>query len=611
MVSQFQKLNDFNISEFQHFIMVEEGNLGNANIRHQQQPGVQGGRRATLFVFAMIALETMAFLSNGVSLVTYFYGYMNFTLTKSATALTNFMGTAFLLSLFGGFISDTYLSRFKTCIVFGCLEIMGYTLLAVQAHFKQLRPFPCKDVVPTKMNECESTTSNQDAILFTGLYLVALGTGGIKAALPSLGADQFDERDPKEAASLSSFFNWYMFSITLGAVFGVTILVWISTNQGWDWSFGVCAIAVAMALLFLSMGKSVYRTNVPKGRSPLVRILQVLVAAVRNRNLHVPEIAQELHEIHDKEAGNSEILQRTNQFKFLDRAAILRNSEDAMTSTASGSWRLCSVTQVEETKIIIRMLPIILSTVFMNTCLAQLQTFSIQQSTTMDRKIGSFEIPGPSIPVIPLLFMTILLPLYDRFFVPLARKMTGIPTGITQLQRVAVGLVLSVISMAVSGIVETHRKNIAIKHNMVDSPGPLPISVFWLGIQYAIFGMADMFTVVGLLEFFYAESSAGMKSLGTAISWCSLAFGYYTSTVVVDVVNKASGGWLSSNNLNSDRLEYFYWLLAVISIVNFGVYLLCASWYKYKKVETEKAESASVDYLEERIDMSVTRNSSP
>ncbi|KAH6765012.1 hypothetical protein C2S52_014032 [Perilla frutescens var. hirtella] len=611
MVSQFQKLNDFNISEFQHFIMVEEGNLGNANIRHKQQPGVQGGRRATLFVFAMIALETMAFLSNGVSLVTYFYGYMNFSLTKSAIALTNFMGTAFLLSLFGGFISDTYLSRFKTCIVFGCLEIMGYTLLAVQAHFKQLRPFPCKDVVPTKMNECESTTSNQDAILFTGLYLVALGTGGIKAALPSLGADQFDERDPKEAASLSSFFNWYMFSITLGAVFGVTILVWISTNRGWDWSFGVCAIAVAMALLSLSMGKSVYRTNVPKGRSPLVRILQVLVAAVRNRNLHVPEIAQELHEIHDKEAGNSEILQRTNQFKFLDRAAILRNSEDAMTSTASGSWRLCSVTQVEETKIIIRMLPIILSTVFMNTCLAQLQTFSIQQSTTMDRKIGSFEIPGPSIPVIPLLFMTILLPLYDRFFVPLARKMTGIPTGITQLQRVAVGLVLSVISMAVSGIVETHRKNIAIKHNMVDSPGPLPISVFWLGIQYAIFGMADMFTVVGLLEFFYAESSAGMKSLGTAISWCSLAFGYYTSTVVVDVVNKASGGWLSSNNLNSDRLEYFYWLLAVISIVNFGVYLLCASWYKYKKVETEKAESASVDYLEERIDMSVGRNSSP
>lgn len=304
-------------------------------------------------------------------------------------------------------------------------------------------------------------------------------------------------------------------------------------------------------------------------------------------------------------------LQTVAIFRFFDHAAIVRTSEDAAAPSTPGSWRLCTVTQVEETKILVRMLPIILSTVFMNTCLAQLQTFSIQQSTTMNRKIGSFEMPGPSIPVIPLLFMFILIPLYDRFFVPIARNLTRIPTGITHLQRVGVGLVLSTISMAVSGIIETHRKNVAVSHGMVDSQGPLPISVFWLGIQYAIFGMADMFTIVGLLEFFYGESSSGMKSLSTAISWCSLAFGYYTSTVVVSVVNKVSGGWLGSNNLNRDRLEYFYWLLAGVSVVNFGVYLVCASWYKYKKVEVKKAESGCIDYVEERIDVSIGRDSTP
>ncbi|PIN10685.1 H+/oligopeptide symporter [Handroanthus impetiginosus] len=552
----------------------------------------------------------MAFISNGVSLVTYFYGYMNFSLTKSATALTNFMGTAFLLSLFGGFISDTYLSRFKTCVIFGCSEIIGYALLAVQAHFKQLRPFPCKDVALSKMSHCESATSSQEAMLFTSLYLVALGNGGIKPALSSLGADQFDERDPKEAASLSSYFNWYMFSLTLGAGLGVTFLVWISTNQGWDWSFGVCAIAVATAILFLSMGRSVYRTNMPKG-SPLVRILQVFVAATRNRKLPVPDMTQELYEIHDKEAGNKEILQRTDQFKFLDRAAIVRTLQDASKSSTSGPWTLCTVTQVEETKILLRMLPIILSTVFMGTCLAQLQTFTIQQAITMDRKIGSVKIPGPSIPVIPLAFVSILLPIYDRFFVPLAQKFTGIPTGITPLQRVAVGLVLSAISMGVSGIIETHRKQVAIKHNMVDPNGPLPISIFWLGIQYAISGMGETLTLVALLEFFYAESSSGMKCLGTAISRCTVAFGYYTSTAVVNVVNKVSGGWLASNNLNRDKLEYFYWLLAGLSVVNLAVYLLCASWYKYKKVDVKQADTGCVDYVEERIDVSNVGTSNP
>ncbi|RYR53366.1 hypothetical protein Ahy_A06g028436 isoform J [Arachis hypogaea] len=66
----------------------------------------------------------MAFVANAVSLVTYFFGFMNFSLTKSATTLTNFMGTAFLLSLVGGFISDTYLSRFKTCVIFASMELL-------------------------------------------------------------------------------------------------------------------------------------------------------------------------------------------------------------------------------------------------------------------------------------------------------------------------------------------------------------------------------------------------------------------------------------------------------------------------------------------------------
>ncbi|KAL7127433.1 hypothetical protein ABFS83_14G253100 [Erythranthe nasuta] len=566
----------------------QESKMGffrNVNTQPKQQ-SKKGGNKATIFVYVMAALETMTFSSNGVSLFSYFHGYMNFSLTKSATALTNYLGTAFLLSLFGGFISDTYLSRFKTCVIFGFLEVLGYALLAVQAHLRQLRPFPCKDVVGPA--GCEPASTNQEAMLFTSLYLVALGTGGIKAALPSLGADQFDEMEPEEAAPLSSYFNWYMFFLNLGAIFGVTFVVWINTNQGWDWSFGVCSIAMVISVLVLSMGRSVYRNNTPSG-SPLTRILQVFVAAIRNRNLPLPARAEELHELHDKEAEQNETLQRTDQFRFLDHAAIVRQS------AVTDNWKTCTVTQVEETKIIVRMLPIILSTVFMNTCLAQLQTFSIQQSTTTDRKIGNFQIPASSIPLIPLLFMSILIPLYDQVFVPTARKFTGIPTGITHLQRVGIGLVLSAISMAVSGIVETHRKSVAVKHNMVDSSDPLPMSIFWIGIQYAIFGVADIFTLVGLLNFFYAESSLGMKSLGTAISWCSFAFGYYTSTVVVNVVNSVSGGWLASDNLNRDKLEYFYWLLAGLSVVNFGVYLLCASWYKHKKVLVKHGDS---DYVE-------------
>jgi peptide/histidine transporter 3/4 len=47
-------------------------------------------------------------------------------------------------------------------------------------------------------------------------------------------------------------------------------------------------------------------------------------------------------------------------------------------------WKVCAVTQIEEVKILTRMLPIIASTIIMNTCMAQLQTFSVHQGYFMD-----------------------------------------------------------------------------------------------------------------------------------------------------------------------------------------------------------------------------------
>ena len=114
----------------------------------------------------------------------------------------------------------------------------------------------------------------------------------------------------------------------------------------------------------------------------------------------------------------------------------------------------------------------------------------------MKTRFGHLDVPSPPIPVIPLLSMSLLIPVYEFVFVPLMRKITGHPNGITHLQRVRVGLVLSAISMAIAGIVEVKRKNQLIRHNH-------HISLFSLLFHYTtIFGIADMFTLVGLMEFF-------------------------------------------------------------------------------------------------------------
>jgi len=162
------------------------------------------------------------------------------------------------------------------------------------------------------------------------------------------------------------------------------------------------------------------------------------------------------------------------------------------------------------------MLLILASTILMNTCLAQLQAFSVHQGNIMDLQLCHFPVPGASIPVIPLVFMSVLVPIYESAFVSLARRVTGHPRGITHLQRVAVGLVLSAISMAVAAIVEVKRRK-AFNHHLKQ------ISLFWLSFQCGIFGIADMFTLTGLMEFFYSEAPIGMRSLATSFAFLGIS----------------------------------------------------------------------------------------
>ena len=50
------------------------------------------------------------------------------------------------------------------------------------------------------------------------LYVMALGTGGIKPCVSSFGADQYNDQDPREAKQKASFFNWFYFTINIGAL---------------------------------------------------------------------------------------------------------------------------------------------------------------------------------------------------------------------------------------------------------------------------------------------------------------------------------------------------------------------------------------------------------
>lgn len=111
--------------------------------------------------------------------------------------------------------------------------------------------------------------------LYVALYLVALGSGGIKAALPSHGADQFEEDDPKEAKQMSTFFNWLLLVVCIGGAISLTLIVWIQDHKGWDIGFGLSTFAMFLGIVVLVAGLPHYCIHVVTGSSAITEVIQV------------------------------------------------------------------------------------------------------------------------------------------------------------------------------------------------------------------------------------------------------------------------------------------------------------------------------------------------
>lgn len=279
----------------------------------------------------------------------------------------------------------------------------------------------------------------------------------------------------------------------------------------------------------------------------------------------------------------------------MDKAAVVTEDDNPK---APNLWRLSTVHRVEELKQIIRMGPIWAAGILLFTSYAQQNTFSLQQAKTMDRHLsGSFEIPAGSMSVFTQSSMLLTIIFYDRIFVPVARRFTGLDRGISVLHRVGIGFTIAILPTLVAGFVEVKRKKAAADHGLTHlGQTMIPISVFWLAPQYCLHGIAEAFQSIGHLEFLYDQSPESMKSTATALFWITISAGNYVSTLLVTLVHKYSAqpdgsNWLPDNNLNVGKLEYFYWIITFLQVLNVIYYICCAKRYTYKPIQLHKVEA--------------------
>ncbi|KAK4278608.1 hypothetical protein QN277_016435 [Acacia crassicarpa] len=538
-----------------------------------------GTWKACPFILGNECCERLAYYGMSTNLVLYFKKRLHQHSATASKNVSDWSGTCYITPLIGAFFADAYLGRYWTIATFSIIYVIGMILLTLSASVPGIKP--------TCHGEDCHATDGQSAICFVALYLIALGTGGIKPCVSSYGADQFDDADEVEKEHKSSFFNWFYFSINIGALIASSLLVYVQDNVGWGWGFGIPAVTMALAVVSFFSGTRMYRNQKPGG-SPLTRNFQVIVASIRKHKVAVPEDKSLLYEVADTESviQGSRKLDHSKGLSFFDKAAVPEES-DSVKSPAN-PWRLCSVTQVEELKAIIRLLPVWATGIIFATVYAQMSTLFVLQGATLDPHVGnsSFKIPPASLSIFDTISVIFWVPVYDQIIVPVARKFTGHKNGITQLQRMGIGLFISIFSMISAGVLEVIRLRMVRRHNYYELE-QVPMSIFWQVPQYFIIGCAEVFMFIGQLEFFYEQAPDAMRSLCSALQLLTVALGQYLSSLLVTIVTSistknGSPGWIP-DNLNYGRIHYFFWLLAVLSALNLVIYVLVARMYKYKR----------------------------
>ncbi|KAI4985153.1 hypothetical protein ZWY2020_017783 [Hordeum vulgare] len=286
--------------------------------------------------------ERVCVMGISMNLVTYLVGELHLSNAKSANVVTNFLGTLNLLAIVGGFLADAKLGRYLTIAVSATIAAIGVSLLTVDT------------VVPTRGrcraatagaqgHECVRASGGQLAFPHVALYVIAAGAGGLIQRRGSVGPVRRPE--PAEERAMVFFFNRLLLHQPRVAVRGHragvragqrrTAGAWRVGRHG---PFGVV------------VPRCKYRHWRPAG-SPLTVIGRVLWMAEEAQAAD-PANADELNGFHTAKVAH------TDRLRCLDKAMVMDQVDLAASPAKQEQTSASTMTQVEEVKMVLNLLPI-------------------------------------------------------------------------------------------------------------------------------------------------------------------------------------------------------------------------------------------------------------
>ncbi|KAL4346639.1 hypothetical protein GQ457_17G006700 [Hibiscus cannabinus] len=504
---------------------------------------------------------------------------------NDAAAIVNvWRGLMSTLPVFMLYIADTVTGKFWLILLSSVASSAGFVLLAMSTP-----PVFTKETGGTCTSyEPDCITDEKRILLLAALILIAFGISGLRPSLHPFLKKQDEEavQDNREEEQVKE--------ISCGKCLGVCLLlpaviliplaaiISMSYIKPWSIKFGLPAICTTAATLLFISGWRQYSREPPKG-SPFTTVFRVICAAASKMFIRTPKDAGLLYERVKQSDDHGLFLDHTNDLRFLDKAATFLPKQQ-QEQQKRNRWRLCTVTEVEETKLVIRSMAICSFFIICGLVSAIGHTYFISQASHLKRN------------KFPLLFLPYLCELWKSNYGHLFSK-CGSSSRYHPPIGIAVSMVFAILCCITAAKVEIRRLDVVKRNGLVDKPDDeIPFYIGNLAYQFALLGALDGIFELSVASFFKKQVAPTMSPYLTWLGESIRGVGIIGGVLSVFVIGKISesGGHLSwfQDTLNRSRLDKYYWTLAVLVSVNLALYTWAAFRFKYKdSSEFESPES--------------------
>lgn len=434
-----------------------------------------------------------------------------------------FVFANYFMPLFGAWLSDKIIGRYHTILWVSLFYCAGHGVLAC--------------------SEFAGTVHGKLLLLYTGMALIAFGSGGIKPCVSAFVGDQFK---PEQSHLLQKAYGAFYWSINIGSFFSFLVVPWVKDRHGYGLAFGVPGILMAIATFIFWLGTKHYVRVPPSRETKSAGFFKVFFHAFQIR---LKIVAADVRRLFlSKSTGGSEPPHVGSYGKSFWDAARGRFSDKEIDAAKS----------VLPILLVFALIPPFWS--LFDQCNS---TWVLQGEKMVPARILGLDIGAEQMQSMNPLMVMMLVPLFTLGIYPHIGRFAS------PLRRMSYGMFLGAASFLVVALLQARLEAGA------------QLSVLWQTVPYLILTAAEVLLSTTGLEFAFREAAPEMKSLIMSFWFLTIAFG---DLLVVAVTKLFASAADHAASVSTNRFLLYAGMTFGVAILFSAV----ATFYKYR--DTAAAE---------------------